>query len=959
MVQPGPIITALEDEVKGELRQHGIVVWLDKDGHYTAYVDQLVQRYEAEDFPFPVVPFRGSFLEMLLALEPYGNGDNPDRVLIHMPGHTEESIRKTPLLELYRAGTRYRRALDTLIREAATGKLPPDAIEAYLSSGVSDLTTADHWLETAIAQPQDDLTTYLNSIDLEWILEGLVQGQAGFKAKFSHADSRQQLLTYLYQRTGLDTNFVKFYHGESLPSFQELGEIFAAWLMCVEYVHDLTRSPHLEALQPLQSLSSPLVKTCGQLIHHLRQRLPDYYERIARTVEETSLKLELDVIRPEDLGKIDTFKGEETIILRSAIDALRTEQWQKAQAWANTRHQTVSFWLQRDQERRIEWVLINDVANLGCLIAADDRPLKDAQTLRDALEYYTQLGHRIDNAHRRFEQQRLKLLESTLPHFNELYEIANQLRIAYRAWVDQLATRFAILCENEGFLPELDLQQRTLYDQVVHPLTQQSKGKVAYFLVDAFRYEMAAELMPELKEAGTRVDLKGRFAELPTLTAVGMNVLAPVNQAGKLTLTGQKGFKGFKTGEYTVSTPGDRARAMGERSVDNVSSGRRRTRLIALNEVCDRSITSLKQSCADADLIVVHSKEIDDAGEANVGLLTFEESLRQLRSAWNHLRTIGVQHFVFTADHGFLLQDQTTRMEAKYGTKRDPERRHVLADESRREQGCVTVSLAALNYEGQDGYLLFRKDTAIFAKGKGDATFVHGGNSLQERVIPVLTVSHRHKTGNITAQYIIEAEALSQAFGCNRLRLRLQPAPESQGVLQFSGSGAINLALQVVPKRDDIKVLIKEVTGATVNNQIICISHNQDWAEVFFDLAGPQTERVRVEVFHPDRIEQVASVAPVEFFDVSSQGTPEPVNIETVIASSDDWQNSFEDEGVRRIFVHLQQHGSITEIEMTQMLGKPSQFRRFSRDFETYLSRVPFSVRIENTASGKRYVKQY
>lgn len=45
MVQPGSIITALEDEVKAKLRQHGIVVWLDIDGHYTAYVDQLVQRY--------------------------------------------------------------------------------------------------------------------------------------------------------------------------------------------------------------------------------------------------------------------------------------------------------------------------------------------------------------------------------------------------------------------------------------------------------------------------------------------------------------------------------------------------------------------------------------------------------------------------------------------------------------------------------------------------------------------------------------------------------------------------------------------------------------------------------------------------------------------------------------------------------------------------------------------------
>jgi hypothetical protein len=58
------------------------------------------------------------------------------------------------------------------------------------------------------------------------------------------------------------------------------------------------------------------------------------------------------------------------------------------------------------------------------------------------------------------------------------------------------------------------------------------------------------------------------------------------------------------------------------------------------------------------------------------------------------------------------------------------------------------------------------------------------------------------------------------------------------------------------------------------------------------------------------------------------------------------------------VFLHLQQHGSLTEEELSQMLGNPRQARRFSRDFEQYVEKVPFSVRIETTSSGKRYVKQ-
>ncbi len=92
---------------------------------YTLYVDQLVERYAKGEFFAPVVAFRGSYLAMLLTLEPYGNGLDREPLLIHMPGHTEETIRQTPILELYRAGYRYRRALDTLIREAATGRVSP------------------------------------------------------------------------------------------------------------------------------------------------------------------------------------------------------------------------------------------------------------------------------------------------------------------------------------------------------------------------------------------------------------------------------------------------------------------------------------------------------------------------------------------------------------------------------------------------------------------------------------------------------------------------------------------------------------------------------------------------------------------------------------------------------------------------------------------------------------------
>jgi hypothetical protein len=509
------------------------------------------------------------------------------------------------------------------------------------------------------------------------------------------------------------------------------------------------------------------------------------------------------------------------------------------------------------------------------------------------------------------------------------------------------------------------LNRHTGIDRLVHPLTQSPKGlagasdrRTAYFIIDAFRYEMATELLKEFKGIGTTINLQGCYCELPSITAVGMNVLAPVQQSGKLTLAGNKGFTGFKTGEYTVSKRSDRVRAMGDKSIDNVSAGRRKARSLSLADVCHKSTTSLKQSCANANLIVVHSKEIDDAGEANVGIATFENWLQQIKSAWNHLRSIGIQEFVFTADHGFLLQDETTQ-EITYGTKRDPKRRYVLTDEPRQETGTVTVSLNSLNYEGQQGYLLFPKTTAVFATvNNQNATFVHGGNSLQERVIPVLTVSHQQAVVvSKILKYVIEAQVEAELFGFSRIKLKLNPKSMNLGGLAYMGTEKVNLALRV-RDRSDILISIKEAPGIEVKNQELYLQANESWAEVLFDLKGNKDERVRIEVFHPDNLAEIEPLILTSYFNVSGALIKDTSSFKpATLASNSDWQDSFEDANIKQVFLHLEQHHSLTEAELNQMLGSPRQARRFAGNLEQYLTQVPFSVRVETTSNGKRYVK--
>ena len=203
----------------------------------------------------------------------------------------------------------------------------------------------------------------------------------------------------------------------------------------------------------------------------------------------------------------------------------------------------------------------------------------------------------------------------------------------------------------------------------------------------------------------------------------------------------------------------------------------------------------------------------------------------------------------------------------------------------------VTVSLNALKYEGQEGYLLFRKDTAVFANGIPGATFVHGGNSLQERVIPVLTVSHRHQSHLAMVKYLFEAKPEPSILDCSRIRIRVKPAPVAQGVLSFVGAREINVALRV-PERPDIQVTIKDAPGAEVKNQQLQIAVEGDWIEVLFDLKGQRDERVRLEIYHPDNVEDVESIVPQIFFNVSGSFQGE-VSAATELPKNTDWQDSF------------------------------------------------------------------
>ena len=98
----------------------------------------------------------------------------------------------------------------------------------------------------------------------------------------------------------------------------------------------------------------------------------------------------------------------------------------------------------------------------------------------------------------------------------------------------------------------------------------------------------------------------------------------------------------------------------------------------------------------------------------------------------------------------------------------------------------LELRLSALDYDvDEDQFLVFRPDTALWQTKDTVAPFVHGGNSLQERVIPVLVIDWPGPRGKTMSKYEVVAHAEPAHMGRQRLRVavRLQNKQSGDWVL--------------------------------------------------------------------------------------------------------------------------------------------------------------------------------
>ena len=952
---------------------HQIYTWLDPDGTYQDFVRELRQDQQSQKnarSKYLIIPFEGSYLEMMLEIDQKLSGVYPPLTLIYLPFHTKEKTEASPLLEMLLAGTEFFVPFDELIRSAAAGRTSLNKTENFLEKKNTSLLDANQWLKEEMQENDGQFWSQLHSLTSPSDLIGAIIGSRddGFAIppQFKLPANQQTFWRYFEVQYGLPaewlpkTDFLQRLKPEQEPRFYDLLYAVASWALVVEFIDDVGNITLPKAFNFIPQLDERIRKKSSSFASQLREDYATYYQTIADETEAQVFFTPVRKIKAKDLGEIDTFRFEEEAYFQTSLVLLGQDRFKTVLKWANSRLEGDSFWLKESPARRSRWDIIKTCCHLGISLQSVPKAMPSMNSIDEAAEYYTKRCALVDQAHRHFEQIIARNLTASLPQFSSLQRLVDHMRTLYSTWLNNLARDFNKLCLEYGFMPSDSRQQRNIFYQILKPLTK--KGKVAFFMVDALRYEMAQELLDKMKLSGQdKYSLSPYFAELPTNTNVCMNLLAPVLQGNQIELVMRNGEIECVQGNsgYQIRVPEHRRQAIKAAIGGNTSPK------ISVQEILDMDLVAIRKKFSHSKIAVIPYLGIDKAGERNEGPKRFPDTLRKLRKTWQKLRQADFQHFLFVSDHGFLLldPDHERAKGIPRGRPVDNNRRHIITEHATDHENEVRVRLRDLNYKvNKDYHLVLPEDARIFENGFSGKNYAHGGNSLQERIIPVLQISHPapikktteqltpivkpRKSSNpesICLDVLLEKMNNSLDFMYGSIEVEIHTIDQVTAqvhIQQFIGEGSFSETKLELKSGIDCTLLLKLEDGRTGSSRL--------------EFRFPNNN---IEPFVTKEYFPIQTSLSMQNSGQTEDEVEEPI-VEVKSSQQVDWLENIDDVGARKIFQYLMDHSSISEAEISNLLGSSRGFRKFRRNLAKYAPLVPFELRIEVVNGVSQLVRE-
>jgi hypothetical protein len=744
-----PLHDYVAKQLADKLKDRRVVIWYDERGEFRRFVDEVRGGPRAVSEPVSVAvagveanlaEYAGSLFELRAVVEPLVSGDKPDALVVYIPGLAHDA-EASVLMELEKAGRTWKPELKQLAKNVLLQKYTLGVVDEMLpfDRKVSYEDLARAAMGNSGAEPPSILKSIFHD----------VSGNDGLLAAWLVSDARDAEIVSK-EATHELTKLVKARLGLDLVADSPLAKLRAIvlrYVLASEFRLDLL----CDAPASLESIAMPPTKNEESAVRELARRLrtghPEPYAALADRVEQ-ELGLTNAKLPPGALGSIDTFRFEERALLKHAGDLIATGKFDVALALVAERER--SFWVDRDVSRKAQWEVTRRMAELGKVAvsvrAAVGKMSGSATAWFEVYVAQNESGwFRLDQAQRR--------LEAWIPSLDEEPEERPlaMVRRAYEDALNAMASGFTKALERAGWAVTGALHQTQIWTEV---LANRPKP-VAYFLVDAMRFEMGVELAERLPRT-SEVSVRAAVCALPSITPIGMAALMP-GASASFSVVEQGGKLGALIDSSFLSDLASRKKFAAARVPNLVD--------LTLEELLGQSTSRLKKRLDGAQVIVVRSQEIDMVGETGAyhARQVMDTVIDNLARAIRKLAGLGIEQAVVSADHGHVFgedRDESMRTDKPGGTEIDLHRRCWAGRGGATPAGCMRVPATSLGYES-DLDFIFPVASGVFKAG-GDLAFHHGGASLQELVIPVLTVRSKARESVASSAGPISATGLPE-----------------------------------------------------------------------------------------------------------------------------------------------------------------------------------------------------
>lgn len=425
----------------------------------------------------------------------------------------------------------------------------------------------------------------------------------------------------------------------------------------------------------------------------------------------------------EDFGERDTFSFEERAFLRAFVRASLAGDTEKAVSILNVRKQ--SIWVKHTSERQVLWTTADRALQL--IVVVNDKSERfdsAAKTLASLFSFYCDELRQVDHLHRNLE----RAVTDAYGELDSLLDLVSTARKSYIQLIEVVQAEFIRLVQKEGWPVSGITRHTEVFEKFVSPWTKERK-KTAYFLVDALRYELGAELEKELS-SDFKTKLYAVSAQVPTITSIGMAALMPEANGNIELITEGDNLLPYIKGKK-VEMPSDRLDYLRSHYGD-------RCYMIDLDDLLTKKPTKWPET---VDLLIVKTRDIDSIAEVKPveTYRMFPDIIKKLIAGVKKLRGLKFEQAVVATDHGFMLfseREAGDTVEKPSGNWIKVKDRCLLGSGSP-NQGTIVFKRQEVGIKGNFENYAVPKTFASFVKGQ---LYYHAGLSLQECVLPVITV---------------------------------------------------------------------------------------------------------------------------------------------------------------------------------------------------------------------------